>query len=175
GVNLDVANQAVNVTVPADAAPGSRIPLPLPKTGEAPLGNASVVVDEFPSVVVDPAAGAELRVPGTADGILLKPNDAQTIRFHAKKGERLIVEVNARRAGSPVDPVLEILDSAGKLVPRAVLRSTARLFSTFRDHEAASPGIRLESWNELGIDDYLYADGELMRVFALPKRPDDGC
>lgn len=176
GVNLGAnAGQAVKLSVPADALPGSRIPLPLSALGEAPLGNASIVVDEFPSLVVDPAAGAELRVPGTADGILLKPNDTQTVRFHAKKGERLIVEVNARRAGSPVDPVLEILDSAGKPVPRSVLRSTARVYSTFRDHDAANPGIRLESWSELGIDDYLYADGELMRILSMPKGPDDDC
>ena len=176
GVNLGaMGGQAVKVTVPAEAVPGSRVPLPMPKTGELPLGNASVVVDEFPSLVVDPASGAEIRVPGTADGILLKPNDAQAVRFTAKKGERLIVEVNARRAGSPVDPVLEILDASGKPVPRTVLRSTARVYSTFRDHEAASPGIRLESWSELAIDNYVYADGELMRVFALPKGPDDDC
>ena len=174
GVNLGAA-QTVQVSVPATSVPGTFVTLALPKGSEPPLGNARVVVDEFPSVVVDPANGAELRAPGTADGILLKPNDAQSIRFHAKKGERLIVEVNARRLGSPVDPVIEILDAAGKPVPRAVLRSTARLYSTFRDHDAASPGIRLESWNELGIDDYLYADGELMRVFALPKGPDDDC
>jgi WD40 repeat protein len=175
GVNLGpAAGQAVSVAVQADAAPGSRIPLKL-NTAEPPLGNASVIVDEFPAVVVDPAAGAELRAPGTADGILLKPNDSQTVRFIAKKGERLLIEANARRLGSPVDPVIEILDAVGKPVPRAVLRSTARLYSTFRDHDAASPGIRLESWNELGIDDYLYADGELMRVIALPKGPDDDC
>lgn len=175
GVNLGAASSAVKLTVPADAAPGSRVPVPLPKSNDPPLGNASVAVDEFPSVVVDPAAGAEVHVPGTADGILLKPGTAQTVRFAAKKGERLIVEANARRVGSPVDPVLEILDAAGKPVPRATLRSTARIFSTFRDHDSASPGIRLESWNELAIDDYLYADGELMRVFALPKNPDDDC
>jgi WD40 repeat protein len=175
GVNLGAARQAVTVSVPMEAAPGSRIPVPLPRSGETPLGNASILVDEFASHVVDPAAGMEIRVPGSADGILLKPNDAQTVRFTAKKGERLIVEVTARRAGSPVDPVLEILDSAGKPVPRTVLRSTARLYSTFRDHDAASPGIRLESWNEIGIDNYLYADGELMRVLALPKGPDDDC
>jgi hypothetical protein len=151
------------------------VPFKLLATGEAPLGDASVIVDEFPSTVVDPAAGAEIHVPGTADGILLKPNDAQSVRFHAKKGQRLIVEVNARRIGSRVDSVLEILDSAGKPVPQVVLRSTARVFSTFRDHEAASPGIRLESWDELAIDNFLYADGELMRVFALPKGPDDDC
>ncbi|MFO0803678.1 MAG: hypothetical protein U0791_11250 [Gemmataceae bacterium] len=174
GVNLGPV-QSVKLSMPASMVPGTFDTLKLPDGVEKPLGNLDVVADEFPSVIVDPANGAELRVPGTADGILLKPNESQTIRFTAKKGERLIVEVNARRLGSPLDSVIEILDAAGKPVPRAVLRSTARVWSTFRDHDAANPGIRLESWNELGIDDLLYGDGELMKIFALPKGPDDDC
>lgn len=174
GVNLGAAtSQAVKVTVPADAAVGSRVPLPL--GGNPPLGEKSVVVDEFSSMVVDPASGAELHVPGSADGILLKPNEGQIVRFAAKKGERLIVEVNARRIGSPVDSVIEILDATGKPIPRATLRSTARIYCAFRDHDSATPGIRLESWSELAVDDHLYADGEMMRIVALPKNPDDDC
>jgi hypothetical protein len=139
------------------------------------LGKAEVVVAEFPSVVVDPVAGAELRLPGSADGIFAKPNEAQLVRFTGKKGERVAIEVLARRARSPVDPVIEVLDSAGKPVPRALLRATAMTYSTFRDHDSAGPGIRLEAWNELAIDDYLYVGGELMRILALPKNPDDDC
>ena len=86
------------------------------------------------------------------------------------------MEVLARRAGSPVDPVIEILDAAGKPVPRATApRSTAKTYTTFRDHDSAGPGIRLETWNELAIDDYLFVDGELVRILALPKGPDDDC
>jgi WD40 repeat protein len=173
GVNLHF--QTRKLSMPMSMAPGTFDTLKFPELIAPPLGNLNVVADEFPSVIVDPANGAELRVPATADGILLKSNESQTIRFHAKKGERLIVEVNARRLGSPLDSVIEIQDAAGKPVPRAVLRSTARVWSTFRDHDAANPGIRLESWNELGIDDLLYGDGELMKIFALPKGPDDDC
>lgn len=173
GVNLGAPGGVrTRLSVPADAAPGSRVAVPVPKGA---VGKPEVTVAEYPSVVVDPVAGAELRVPGSADGILGKPNEAQLARFGAKKGERLVVEVLARRAGSPVDPTIEILDSAGKPVPRAVLRATAKTYTTFRDHDSAGPGIRLETWNELAIDDYLFVDGELMRIVALPRNPDDDC
>jgi WD40 repeat protein len=171
GVNLGGVARA-RVSAPADAAIGSRIAVPLSRPA---VGKAEVLVGEFPSVVVDTAAGAELRPPASADGILAKPDEAQLIRFAARRGDRLAIEVLARRAGSPVDPVIEVLDSAGAPVPRAVLRSTAKTYSTFRDHDSAGPGIRLETWNELAIDDYLYAGGELMRILALPKNPDDDC
>lgn len=176
GVNLGaVQGMQIKVTVSAAAAPGARIPITLPQLFERPLGEAFVVAAEFPSVVMDPASGAELRVPGSADGILTKTNEAQIARFTTKKGEKLVVEVLARRAGSPVDPFIEILDDTGKPVQRAVLRCTAKTYSTFRDHDSASTGIRLETWNELAIDDYLYVDGELMRILDLPKGPDDDC
>src|SRR5262249_51361282 len=89
--------------------------------------------------------------------------------------ERLVVEALARRAGSPVDPVIEILDASGKPVPQAVLRATAKTYAAFRDVDSNVTGIRLEAWNELGIDDFLMVDGELVRILALPKGPDDDC
>jgi WD40 repeat protein len=170
GVNLGSGSVTAKVTVPADAKPGSKVPVPL---GRQAVGSPTVVVSEFPSVVIDPAAGADLRVPGSADGILTKPNEAQAARFHAKKGERLLVEVLAQRAGSPVDPVVEILDAAGKPVPLAVLRCAAKTSVTFRDHDSRGAGIRLDAWNELAVDDYLYVNGEVVRILALPKGPDD--
>lgn len=176
GVNLgEPMGRAVMLTVPAKAELGSRIPVPLPQVkGETPLGMASVVVGEFPSAVVT-GDGADIRVPGTADGILAKPGDAQAVRFRAAKGEKLIVEVHAGRLGSPLDSAIEIQDANGKPVPRAVLRSVAKTYVTFRDHDANSPGIRLEAWNELRTNDYLYVDTELVRIKALPKNPDDDC
>ncbi|MCE9563389.1 MAG: WD40 repeat domain-containing protein [Planctomycetes bacterium] len=176
GVNLRAASGLqVKVSVPADAAVGSRVNVPLPTTGEKPLGAAFVMVAEFPSVVTDPVAGADIRVPGSADGIFTKPGVAQLARFTAKKGERLVVEVLARRAGSLVDPVIEILDSSGKPVQRATLRCVAKTYTTFRDNDSAATGIRMETWNEMAIDDYLLVDGEVMRIVALPKNPDDDC
>jgi hypothetical protein len=96
-------------------------------------------------------------------------------QFSAKKGQRLIVEVNARRIGSPLDSFIEILDGNNQPVQRAVLRCVAKTYSTFRDHDSRSPGIRLETWNELAINDYIWVGNELLRIRALPKGPDDDC
>ena len=175
GVHLGpAAAEPVMVAVPADAVPGSKVAVPLPGMREPPLGKAEVVVDEFPAAVVAPD-GTELEVPGTADGILAKPGDAQTVRFAAKTGERLVIETHAQRLGSPVDPVIEVLDVAGKPVPRAVLRATVKIYTTFRDHDSAGPNIRLETWNDLAIDDLMYAGGEVMKILAMPPTPDDDC
>jgi hypothetical protein len=56
-----------------------------------------------------------------------------------------------------------------------VLRCTAKTSVTFRDHDSRQGGIRLDAWNELAIDDYVFVGGELMRILALPRGPDDDC
>jgi len=168
----------IPVTVPADAPVGSTWEVPLPKILEKPRGKATVIVDQLEGQHVDPDRGVDLTLGEqgmAADGILRQPQSVQKIRFLVRQGETWIIEVLARRAGSPLDPVIEIRDAADQPVPRAVLRPTSVFYTTHRDHEATSPGIRLESWNDLAIDDYLYAHGELMRVLALPRNPDDDC
>jgi hypothetical protein len=172
GVNLGPA-RSVKVKAPADAAPGTRLPVTLTAPRGAPLGSPSVTVGEFPEVS-DPRGPAPA-VPFTANGRIGEPGAAQTWTFLAKKGQRLILEVNARRLGSRLDSVIEVLDAQGKPVPRAVLRCVAKTYITFRDHDSAGTGIRLETWGELRVDDFLYVGGELLRIRELPKNPDDDC
>jgi WD40 repeat protein len=172
GVHLGEVKR-VKVKVSADAALGSRIPLSITTALGASLGNPSVVVGEYPDVVV--RSDTPLTVGATANGRLTRPGAMETWRFTSKKGERLLLDVEARRLGSPLDSVIEILDAQNKPVPRAVLRSVARTYSTFRDHDSAGPGIRLEAWSELAVNDSLLVNNELIRIRALPKNPDDDC
>ncbi len=173
GVHIGTRRTA-RVKVPADAAVGSRLPVAFTTPQGTPLGSPAIVVGEFPEV----RAGTEsvtLPVPGTANGVLAEPGAAQTWRFAARKGERLLVEVNARRLGSPLDSVIEILDGKGQPLPLATLRCLAKTYVTFRDHDSTSPGIRIETWSELAVNDYLLVGQELLRIFALPRNPDDDC
>lgn len=173
GVNLG-AQRRVRFALPADVAPGSKHNVPLPNLIEKPLGQTQVIAGEFPErpVIRD---HADIAVPGTATGVLHEPQAAHTVTFKAKKGQQLIVEVEARRLGSPLDSTIEILDAKDQPVQRTTLRCVARTFSTFRDNDSVGTGIRLEYWNELAIDDYLYIGGELVRIKQLPKGPDDDC
>ncbi len=168
GVNLPT--REVTVDVPTTAAPEAKIPVVVPGMAEQPLGDLFVTAGEFTEVTAGP-----IPVPGTANGIIAKPGQADEWKFTAKKGQPLILEVTARRAGSGLDSYLEILDDAGKPRGRATLRCVARTFVTFRDHDSATPNIRLETWNELAMGDYVYVGNELLRVFNLPPGPDADC
>ncbi len=173
GVHLGPA-RTLHVKAPADAAVGSRLPVPLAAPNGAPLGDPSVLVGEFPEVT-STTDGAVLPVPGTANGRIDHPGATTTYRFQAKKGQTLFLEINARRLASPLDSTIEILDGNGQLLPRATLRCLSKTYTVFRDHDSASSGIRIENWNDLATNDYLLVGDELMRINQLPKNPDDDC
>jgi WD40 repeat protein len=174
GVHLGQA-RSVRVKALADAAPGTKIALPVTTPLGAPLNAKSAVVGEFPEAVAAAGKPLTLPTPGTANGRIAEPGATQDWRFSAKKGQRLIVEINARRLGSELDSYLEILDTHGRPVPRATLRSLARTYVTFRDHDSAGPGIRIEAWGELAMNDYVLVGGELLRIRELPPNPDADC
>lgn len=177
GVNLG-ATKSVRIKAPADARPGTRLPVTV-STPQGPLlGSASVVVGEFPEAIGQPMPAEGVRslaiptTPGIGNGRLAQPGASDTWRFTAKKEQRLIIEVDARRLGSPLDSAIEVLDAKGQPVARAVLRSLARTYTTFRDHDSVTPNLRIEAWNELAVNDHLYIGTELVRVKALPPHPD---
>jgi WD40 repeat protein len=172
GVNLGKVT-SIGIKPPANATIGSKLPVEF-LHGTA-LGSPSVLVGEFPEVLIVAGESPTVPVPGTVNGRISSSGMTETWRFHAKKGQRLILETNARRLGSLLDSYIEILDAQGNPLPRAVLRSLAKTYTVFRDHDSAGPGIRMETWSELAINDYIIVDNELMRIWALPKNPDDDC
>jgi hypothetical protein len=58
-----------------------------------------------------------ISVPVLVNGNLAEAEQDDYL-FHANAGQKLVCEVEARRAGSALDPVIEIHDSAGKLLAR---------------------------------------------------------
>ena len=177
-IGANLAKKQVMVTIPADAVIGSKIPVQLDNGAaterERALGDASVLVGDFPEVNVRQAE-ATVTTPGTANGVINQPGQSHAVRFSARKGQRLLLEVNARRAGSPLDPAIELFDAKGKPVGRATLRCTTRTVVVFRDHDSAQGGIRIETWNDLAMDDYVYLGNELLRIKQLPLNPDADC
>ncbi len=57
-----------------------------------------------------PEASQELETPVTVNGTLVGP-DRDVYRFRANRGEQIVLEVEGRRAGSALDPILRLLDS----------------------------------------------------------------
>jgi hypothetical protein len=177
GVNLPpLLLKGSRIVVASDAVAGSKIRLPVDGVAESRVGLPELQVIEGNLQTVSSTGQAEVnQLPGQVSGVLTASAPSHLIRFPAKKGDSLILESLAARAGSQADTFLEVLDAQGLPVPRVLLRAVAKTFVTFRDHDSANTGLRLDSWNEFAIDDYAYLNGEVLRILALPSGPDADC
>ena len=107
--------------------------------------------------------------PVIVNGTLNGP-DRDYYRIQAKQGDRLVLEVEARRAGSAIDPVLILVDSSGKQIARSEdapgLGVDSRIDITFpRDgdyyavvHDARFSKQR-QNFYRLKVAKFPYADG----------------
>ncbi|MDX2032508.1 MAG: PPC domain-containing protein [Blastocatellia bacterium] len=140
------------------------------------LGTAPEIVERAGAKSL--ASPQPVSVPVTINGRISAAStgaaDAEDhYRFAARKGQTLLLEVGAQRFGSPLDAVIEIYNSRGQLVPRAILRCLLETSQTLNDRDSSSRGIRILSWNGIQPDDYLLIGNELLQVDVLPKGPDE--
>lgn len=115
-----------------------------------------------------------ITVPVTVNGKLDNSKaPGHYYRFHARKGEKLVFEVQANRLGSPLDSQLDITDTAGRPVERATIRALLETSTTLSDRDSASPGLRITSPAGFKVGDHMLIGGEIMRVREMPRGPDD--
>ncbi len=69
--------------------------------------------------LLEVASRQELIVPSTLSGHISRPLEADTFDLRLKNGERVEIEVLARRLGSLLDPIVRITDHDGKELARA--------------------------------------------------------
>ncbi len=130
----------------------------------------------------DPAASHTVDWPLTLNGHIQSSAsqqggsggaDADFFRFSAKKGQDLVIEVDAERLGSSLDSVLEIWDAEGRPLSQATVRCLAKTEIVLKDSETKRGSMRLQSWEDLAVDDYLMVGSEIVQISALPRGPDD--
>ncbi len=99
-----------------------------------------------------------------------KAGGVDTYRIRARKGQHVVFSVAAERFGSPLDAVIDVLDSAGKPIPRAIVRPVWETAVDLRDHTSTQASMRLLSTSGLRRGDFVFVDRELMQIRELPKR-----
>ena len=124
------------------------------------------------------SAAQALTIPSTVNGRIFREDeqnaaDQDLFKFTATKGQKLVFEVTAQQLGSPLDSIVEVLDAQGRAVPRALVRCLAKTEIALNDPDSTRRSIRLLTWNELAINDYLLIGDELLQVASLPTHPDD--
>jgi hypothetical protein len=119
GVNLE-QDGAVTANIPPDVSPGVvSLPLSHGKRTTPPL---PLVVVDLPRLVEEQEAPARpdkaglLTLPVALSGRFDEPGDVDCFLFEARKGQSLVFEVIARRAGSAVDPIVRTLRLSGAIL-----------------------------------------------------------
>jgi hypothetical protein len=151
-----------------------------------PHNELKVAVGKYPEVAEEErGTGADsamsLNVPVTVNGRVSgfskdHAPDEDHFQFAAKKGTHYVIEVEARRLGSPLDSVVEILDNKGNPVPQIKARAELKTEIELRDQNSAQNALRISTPQEKGfnVGDYVMIGNEILRISALPRGPDDG-
>jgi len=106
-------------------------------------------------------AAQTVAVPSTINGKLNKPGVEHYYKFRAAKGQKVVLEVRARRFESPLDSEVEVLTSEGKPIEIATVRAVQETFTTLRDHDSTARNIRLSSTTGFKVGDYLWVETRL--------------
>ncbi len=167
-------------TVPVKAGADGEVALPLDSEAYRSRVNMRVVASTLPEILEqepnDTVAQAQpISVPVSVNGRLMKSDydsDFDLYRFEAEKDEQLVIETRAAMLGSPADTKIEVLDAKGQPVPRLLLQATKDSWLTLRSTDANGAGIRLGQFMEMELNDYMYFNGEVLKIFRLARGPD---
>jgi len=122
-----------------------------------------------------PAEAQAVVFPSEITGKISLAGDVDTFRFEAKKGERLTFEVFAEREKSTLDSRIEIRDTQDKPVERLALQATRSSWLTFRGKDGTtSSDFRVQHWAEMELNEFLYCNGEVVKLWMYPRGPDSG-
>lgn len=113
-------------------------------------------------------------VQGELKAIAGLATDTDIYRVTVRQGEQLVIETEAARTGSLADTKLDVLDAEGRPVLRTLLQAVRDSWINFRPIDSIANDVRLEFWEEMDLNQYLYFNGEVCKTFRAPQGPDSG-
>ncbi|QDT43770.1 translocation protein TolB [Gimesia alba] len=170
---------------------------PLPATLSAPTGKQQVAKTDAttsplrkdtPQVIQikevepnnQPAQATVLTSPAiVASGVIESTQqnkaDVDLYRFESKAGQEWLIETNAARKKSKLDSKIEVLNAEGNQTPRILLQAVRDSYFTFRGKDSnILNDFRIQNWQEMELNEYLYANGEVVKLWLYPRGPDSG-
>lgn len=114
-------------------------------------------------------------LPVTISGTISKREERDHFVFKARAGEPWILEVKAARDQSALDSHVSVLYRDGSPVPRVKLQAVRDSYFTFRGKDSNTTGdFRVHNWEEMKLNQFLYAEGEVVKLYHYPRGPDSG-
>src|SRR5206468_10134167 len=103
-----------------------------------------------------------------------QPADTDVYQFEARHNQTLVIETDAARRGSPIDTKIEVLYADGKPVERLLLQAVRDSHVTFKNIDSNTDDLRVENWQEMELNQFMYLQGEVCKIFRMPQGPDSG-
>ncbi len=121
----------------------------------------------------------QLAVPTTVNGRIWHRGDGQATdvdlyRFEARSQQPLVLEISAAQHDSPIDTKIEVLWPDGRPVERLLLQATRDSWIDFRGIDSNTQDVRVANWEEMELNELLYFQGEVCKIFRLRRGPDSG-
>jgi len=138
----------------------------------APLGKATE-----PVKLTEATEGAQpaLTLGSEVVGKIGSPGEVDCYGFTAAAGETWVFEVNAARSKSMLDSHLEVVDMAGRGIERVALQAVRDSWLTFRGKDSDdSNDFRVQNYLEMELNDLLYVNGEVVKLWLYPRGADSG-
>ena len=168
--------------IPLETSSASAKSLEVPQEQDAveattELASTNRLVEHEPNDTVSTAMRVYL--PATIEGTISAGGHAGTdidlFRFSSRANEEWVLETEAARNESELDSFIEVWDAAGEPIPRVLLQATRDSYFTFRGKDSSGfDDFRLHNWEEMELNEYLYANGEVVRLWHYPRGPDSG-
>ena len=173
---LDGSLEVIPLSAGQAAEPSTSVAVPVVELGSVGAAvEAAVVAEQEPNDL--PEAAQQVSLPAKITGKIFAAqggHDADVYAFHAQAGERWVFEVNAARNKSSLDSRLEILDEHGQPVPRQLFQAVRDSYVTFRGIDSTTRDCRLHNWEEMKLNEYVWLNGEVVKLFLAPRGPDSG-
>jgi len=178
GFNLPAAS-----IVPLNAGASGEMPLEIDSEKFRSRRPLKLIVNDGPELIeIEPnnslAQAMKIPVPAAVNGRIWNAfsvsTDVDLFRFDAKAGQFLVIETDAARRGSPIDTKIEILYPDGKAVERLLLQAVRDSHVTFRAIDSNTDDLRVENWQEMELNQLMYLQGEVCKIFRMPQGPDSG-
>ena len=160
------------LTIPAEK-PSVAISAP-PATKTPDVGEAVETYETEPNNLPSQAIAA-FPFPARIKGTLGIAGDVDCFRFRAVAGQEIVLDVDAASDKSKIDSRIEVLTTDGRPIEQVVLQSVKDSWLTFRGKDSMdSDDFRLQNWREMELDDLVYCNGEVIKLWRYPRGPDSG-
>ena len=71
-----------------------------------------------------------------------------------------------------MDTKIEVLHADGTPVERLLLQAVRNTAINFRSIDSNGNGARLDNYEEMELNEYVYFNGEVVKLFRMPQGPD---